>query len=337
MFTWLAGVVWLGGLASSAFAQSDTPRDTRPRWSKDELKTLFTRVQGAARAPSVQAQNEAMGNIAGLAYRVERRASESLEAYARRTLRTREPDHPAVKKGQWLSALTRRFYLDASVRFAHLAKFELSGRDRRYLEKMAGETKRYAAIIAQSLELILEGLEGVVEPLPAVDGEPPERRGAMVRIHGGGKITIEGLDRVKFEDHQPPSERARTGKGALRELFSAQRQYNVSAEMLGRYDRAWKRNRGHVQVVLPAAYPALYLNEVVRGGKQAGMHTLHVMTMSKRGELRELRIRLSPKKAWKKKKLEPTVVRCADEETAELCAKRIRHATVRGAAYFAVD
>lgn len=311
--------------------------DSRPIWSKEELRSLFTRVRDAARLPTARARDEVIGAVAGAAYRVERRVSESLEAYARRTLRTREPHHPAVKQGQWLSALTRQFYADASERFARLAKFELSTADRRYLTRMADETGRYAAVIGQSLELIVEGLNGAVERLPAVGGDRPLRWGAVVRVHSGGTITVEKMDRIRFDGHRPPPDRARTSSGALRELFSAQRQYNVSAEMLGRYDRSWKRNKGHVQVILPAAYPAIYLNEIARAGKEAGMHTVHLMTMSKRGDLRQLLIRLKPSVARRKTRLERVDVRCADEERAEFCAQRIRRATSRGDVHLRVD
>ena len=341
------GSLVLFGVGHPALAQAELPLRTpestgksgqAPDWSKDELKDLFARVQNAARAPTVVAQDEAIAEVAGLAYRVKRGAGESVEGYARRTLRTREPEHPAVKEGQWLLALTRMFYADASARFGHLARFELSHADRQYLQHMSQQTAQYAAVIGQQLQMIIEGLDGTVELLPPVGGEPPTRLGAMVRIHSGGTITIEGLDRVMFKDHRAPEDRARTGSGALREVYSAQRQYNVSAEMLGPYERKWRKNHGHVQVILPSVYPARYLNEVVRGAKEAGMHTLHLLTMTPRGELRELRASLEKASDKAKKKAKDQIeVRCDDDDSAERCARRIRYAATQGTPYFAVD
>src|SRR5687768_8119016 len=188
-------------------------------WSKAELKTMLARVQVAARAPSIEAQDTELANVGGMAYSLARNQGETNEAYAKRVLRKRDPDHPNVKKGQWLSALMRMFYSDVSSRCALLARFELAREDRVYLEKMAQESKQAAAQIASKLELTVEGLEGFVEPLPIVaQGLAPETRGASAMVHRQ-KITIENIDRVTFAGHQPPDDAARTGRGSLREVY----------------------------------------------------------------------------------------------------------------------
>jgi hypothetical protein len=311
-----------------------SPDTSTQNWSKADLRTMLGRVQAAARSATVEAQDTELANIGGMAYAVPRGQGETNEQYAKRVLRKRDPDHPNVKKGQWLSALMRMFYADASARCALLARFETTREDRIFLERMAGEAKAAAAQIASTLELTVEGLEGFVEPLPVATGVAPEGRGAMAMVHHQ-KITIENIDRVTFAGHQPPEDAARTGRGALREVFSAQKQYNVSAQLLGQYESQWRKNRGHLRVVIPAAYPALYLNEIVRGGLEAEMHTLHLMTMSKRGELRELKVALQ----WgmKPKGKKDLVVSCANDVSMQDCAAKLVHAQTAGNAVYALE
>lgn len=325
-----------------ALAVAASPKT--PEWSKSTLKTLLGRVQAAARAQTVQAKDEALANVGGEAYGVSRRTSESNEAYAKRVLRGREPDHPNVKQGQWLSALMRMFYEDVAARADRLARFETNRSDRIYLERMAKEAKQVAGQIAGTLQMVVEGLEGFVEPLPIASGEEPEPRGAMAMVHQG-KITIENLDRITFVRHQPPENAPRTARGALKEVYSAQKQYNVSAQMLGRYERKWRRNRGHVRVVVPAGYPAVYLNEIVRGGIEAGMKTAHVLTMTKRGDLQDLVVPLRRAKTHEGKKRQrkkgrrgkqEVQVSCEDQSSMQACARKIAHARTLGRAVYVV-
>ena len=304
-------------------------------WSKPQVRTMLARIQAAARSTTVEAQDTELANVGGMAYSLERNQGETNEAYAKRVLRKRDPDHPNVKKGQWLSALMRMFYQDVSARCALLARFETAREDRVFLERMAGEAKQAAAQIASTLELTVEGLEGFVEPLPIVaEGLAHEKRGASAMVHHQ-KITIENIDRITFAGHQPPDDAPRTGRGSLREVFSAQKQYNVSAQLLGQYESKWRKNRGHVRVVIPSGYPAIYLNEIVRGGLEAEMHTLHLMTMSKRGELRELRLEV--KWGLKPKGKKERVVTCANDITMQECVSRIVHAQTQGRAVYALE
>jgi hypothetical protein len=309
--------------------------DETQSWDKPTVRQLIARVQAAARAQTIEAKDTELANVGGMAYAVARSQGESNEAYAKRVLRKRNPDHPNVKKGQWLLALMRTFYQDVSDRCAVLARFETARDDRVFFEKMAEETKGVAAQIAGTLQLTVEGLEGFVEPLPIVgEGLAPEPRGAMAMVHQQ-KITIENIDRITFSGHQPPEEATRTGRGSLREVFSAQKQYNVSAQLLGQYERKWRKNRGHVRVVIPSSYPAIYLNEIVRGGLEAEMHTLHLMTMTKRGELRELR--LGMKWGLKPRKKKDLVVNCASDITMQQCVSRIVHAQSNGNAVYGLE
>lgn len=309
-----------------------------PEWNKSTIKSLLGRIQVAARAQSVQAKDQELANVGGAAYGVERRTGESNEGYAKRVLRARDPQHPNVKEGQWLSALMRMFYEDVAARADRLARFETERGDRIYLERMAKEAKQVAGQIAGTLQMVVEGLEGFVEPLPIAPGDDPKPRGAMAMVRQG-KITIENLDRITFVGHQPPEGSPRTARGALREVYSAQKQYNVSAQMLGRYDKIWRRNRGHVRVVVPSGYPAIYLNEIVRGGIEGGMHTAHVMTMTKRGDLQELvlPLRRHEKKRKRKKKGKKEVqVSCDDQSPMQECVRRIAHARTLGSPVYVV-
>ncbi len=307
------------------------PDASTPDWNKAAVRTMLGRAQQAARAPTVEAQDTELAQLGGEAYGVKRNPSESNEVFAKRVVRSRDPDHPNVKSGQWLSALMRMFYADISRRSALLARFETNRNDRVYLEKMSEEAKAASSQIAGTLELTVEGLEGFVEPLPVAVGQAPELRGAMAMVHHQ-KITIENIDRITFNGNQPPDSAGRTAHGSLREVYGALKQYDVSAQMLGQYESQWRKNKGHLRVVIPQEYPAIYLNEIVRGGLEAGMKVLHLMTMSKRGELRELRLPMQwGAKATGKKEV---VVSCSDEIPMQECATRIVHAGTLGSAVY---
>jgi hypothetical protein len=321
-------------IAIAALVVAATPESTQS-WSKADVRTMISRVQAATRAPNIEAQDKELADVGGMAYAVPRNQGESNENYAKRALRKREPDHPNVKKGQWLSALMRMFYLDMSDRCAVLARFETNRDDRIFFEKMAGESKQAANQIAGTLQLTIEGLEGFGEPLPVVPkGSDPKMRGATATVHQQ-KINIENIDRVTFSGHQPPESAARTGRGSLREVFAAMKQYNVSASMLGQYETSWRKNKGHFRAVIPASYPAVYLNEIVRGGLEAEMHTLHLMVMTKRGELRELELPL--KWGLKPKGKKDVVANCADELSMQECVARLVHAQTNGNAVYGLE
>lgn len=324
-------LVALGVTLSAASAVAAAPK--APDWDRKELRGFFARIQNAARAPSVAAKDRAIAQVAGAAYRVPAKSGEGTEAYSKRILRTRAPDHPSVKQGQWLLALTRQLYLDLSKRCRLVSRFERKRRDRQFFEQMAAQTGQVAEQLAGQLELVVEGLDKATEPLPSVGGDPATERGVLAHVHDGGVVTIQRLDRARFVGHQPPEDHPRTGSGALKELYSSQKQFNTFAQTMGKYDRAHREAFGHVQLLLPAAYPAIYLNEVARGGLEAGMHTLHLKTMTKRGELRELRIALSKaakKKRGRRKKVTYVPVRCEDSLPMSKCARKLARARKKG-------
>lgn len=317
-------------LASPALAKGSSA----PEWSSREVDQLLGLIQQAARTQPVAAKDAALAQAAGGAYRVAAKRGESTERYAKRILRKREPDHFNVKKGQWLTALTRRLYLDLSKRCRFLMRFETDRRKRQRLEQTSKDAARIAEMLAERLDVVIQGLEEATEPLPAVGGAPATEIGVVARVHSGGTITIQRLDRVRFEGHQPPDDRPRTKNGALKEVYGAQQQFNRFAQTIGKYDSAHRKQGGHVQVILPAAYPAIYLNEIVHGGQEAKMHTLHLKTMTPKGELRELVLDLRPDKKTRARKKRgaktAVVVTCADEMPMATCAKKLKHASLQG-------
>src|SRR5262245_36854949 len=133
-------------IAIAALIVAATPESTQS-WSKADVRSMIARVQAASRSATAQAQDTEPAHVGGMAYALARNQGESNEQYAKRALRKRDPDHPNVKKGQWLSALMRMFYQDVSERCAVLAKFETTRDDRVFLEKMANEAKQASAQI----------------------------------------------------------------------------------------------------------------------------------------------------------------------------------------------
>lgn len=303
-----------------------------PEWTADEMKQLFGLAQASAQAP-VEQKDAQLLMMAARAYRVTPSGPPSVERHAEQILKQRHPSHPAVKAGQWLTALMRQFYADAADRSAALARFERHRPTRKYFEDMAQQSRSAADFLGKQIQLVVEGFEDAIGALPMLGGDEPSKRGALVLVKGD-KIAIENLDRTTFVNDQPKDAEPRTARGAVKELYSAQKQYNIQSKMFGSYDRKWRDNGGHVQVAIPGAKPAIYLNEVVKAGVPAGMHTLHLMTMTKSGQLREIAIAIDKaglKKARKRKrKAKVTKVRCDDQMPMDACAQRIKHAMAQG-------
>jgi hypothetical protein len=311
-----------------------------PTWAADEVRAIFSRSEMANTGLQGEAQSEELANTGGIAYRVPRDPNEGRDAYIKRVLKKRKPDHPNVKKDQWLTALWRQLYEDLSQRSDSLARIARDRKERAYFEQMAQQAKAAANALAGTLEITIEGLEGFFPPIPIADGEEPVTIGGQASVRGG-VVNIEGIDRARFPNDQIPEKAVRTTRGAIKELFSAMKQYNVSASMIGQYEGAWRKNKGHLRAIIPAAAPALYLNELARAGIEAEMTTIHLMTMSKKGALRELPLQIQKAKPDKKKgkrptkKAEPeaemTEVSCADTLPMQRCAERITEARAGGA------
>ncbi len=303
-----------------------------PDWSAKEMKTLLAQAQAAARAPSVQMREQTLLTMAAAAYRARQvHLSRDMDASAKRILRLRDPDHPDVKKGQWLNALVRRFYDDASTRCRVLGRFARTRPDRTYFEQMAEQTRAVADELARGLLLQVEGLEGFTAPLPIVErGDQPYKFASKVNVGPNGAIDVDGVQRIRFTGHRPPGDDARTARGAVRTLYSAFQFFNRSAKLMAEFDENWAKKRGHVQAVVPGRFPAIYFNEVARAAREAKMRRFHLMVMTKRGDLRELVLDLRPTKARGKKRRPQVPVTCADDSTMTLCAQRIAHAHAKG-------
>lgn len=322
-------VVLIGLLVVAAPGQA-------PAWDTAEMKQLFGLAQMAGQAPGRQQKELALLQLAARAYRFDPPAAPSIERSAQDLLRHRVPEHPAVKSGQWLTALMRQFYEDASKRAEQLSRFERDRGTRQFLEQMAQESNAAAEYLGGQIQLVVDGMDDAIGALPMVGGDTPTKQGALTLLKGD-KLVIENLSRATFVADRPKDDEPRTPRGALKEVYSAYKQYNMQSKMFGEYDSKWRKNGGHIQVAVPATKPALYLNELVRAAVPAGMHTLHVMTMTKKGELREIPIAIAdaglPKRK-RKKKAKVLAATCADDITMEDCAKRIVHAKSQGTARF---
>lgn len=320
-----------------------------PAWTPSELRTYFTRIPQSEGAKTVEEKDSFLADVAGAAYRVPRLPNEATELYAKRVVRKREPNHPNVKKGQWTLALMRLFYQDAGRRADSLSRFERDKNARLYFEAKAREAKQVADAIAGMIEIVVEGMEGFLAPLPIADGVTPEPYGCEASVKNG-TVVVENLERAHFVNDAPPDNTIRTANGAIKELFAAQKQYNVSATMLGMYEEIWRKNQGNLRVVIPGAAPTTYLNELALAGVEADMHTVQVMCMTQKGELRALRLYLTPAKAKAALKVKkppkgkkappapkaPVEVSCASKLPMQKCVERLAEAAQQGPILFRV-
>lgn len=317
---------------ATALAAPDAP----PEWSVQDLQRLAAELSQVRNVQDPAARDLAFLQIAGRMYaEPPARTVDGPDAYARQILKRRSPDMYQVKEGQEIDALLARLYADVATRCRALGRFETDRHVRRFLQELERGAEAAVAATAPHLQFQVEGLEGFFEPLARSSGEPPSKLGALVKVHSGGVVTVEKLDRVRFENHQPPQGVRRTD-GAIHELMAAQKQYNISAELLGRYEPSWRRNRGHVQLAVPGNYPSRYLNEVVRSARLAGMHTLHVLVVDGRGELQEIPVKLQTLRPEKGSPT-PVEVECEDAMAMQECVARIRHASLRGRPYMAAS
>lgn len=327
-FGFLAMMVAIASLGGAGAARSQpsslAPKSAEakePSWSLKELQGLLAEIAHAGRAAHVSTKDQSLIVAAARGYGVERLGGEPAESFARRVLRTRSPHHPNVKRGQWLVALMRQVYLDVAARSRSLARFARDRKKRKWLEDTAKEADGASRTLVRELQVEVDGLEGFIELPPRVGGRPLGRTGARAEVQAGA-IVVERLPRSRFKNHRPPPEAARTRNGSLREVYSALRQFDTTARMLGQYDPAWRKKLGHLQLVIPAAYPAIYLNEIVRAAKEARVKVLHLITLNGEGELREITMRVDPPRRARGKK----ILTCADGEPMPSCAGRLAHA-----------
>ena len=95
-----------------------------------------------------KARDEGLLRLAAQAYKVQRLPSESLQRFAKRVLRTRDPNHHVVKKDQWLLALANRLYADLAIRCKSLARNQQRQRDRTWFAESAKAFEGHASTIA---------------------------------------------------------------------------------------------------------------------------------------------------------------------------------------------
>lgn len=309
-----------------------------PDWSKDELKTLYTRTEAAGRLETTEAQDAEMARTMGSAYRVLPSAGETADGYARRVLKKIEPVHPEVQSGQWTLALARRFYLDTGKRAETLSRLEPSRQDRQLLEVRAKQSKAAVEAIAGLLVTKLD-TGGLVAPMPSAPGDKASSFGCEAHVRGE-KLEVNRLDRMTFAGHVPPADVVRTGKGAIRELVSVMKEYNVRAQTMGIIDPAMKAGNKKLRVFLPGAHPARYLNELVRAAEEGGMTQVFVMVLDPTdGKMRELPLLTTapkaaprrPKKKGAKAPAAPVTLRCDDDASMQACASKLATARADGA------
>jgi hypothetical protein len=314
-----------------------------PSWDAVELSNIFGRIQAANTQLKGDAQSDELAAIAGIAYRIPIMQGEARDAYVKRVLKRRRPDHPNVKSTQWLTALYRQFYEDLAARCDQMSRLARDRKERQFFEQMTQQSKNAANLLAAQLEIVIDGLEGFYAPLPVADGEDPVTFGGQVSVRGG-VITIDGMDRMRFQDDRPKESAVRTTKGALKELYAAVKQYNISQSMIANYENTYRKNKGQLRVIVPAASPAIYLNEIARAGIEAEMATIHLMTISKKGALNEIplaitrpKVKHEKKKATKRAEPDLAEASCADTLPMQKCIERIAEAHAKGSVFFRLD
>jgi len=295
-----------------------------PEWSASEVRGLYDAAVSAIQQPNPQVRDEGVANAAGNAYKVPRRGGESVDGYARRVLKHRDPSHPEVRSGLWIAALAARFYEDLGRRATIVARFETERRARLGLEQAAKEALAAAASIAPDLEVKVEGLEGFIAPLPRAPGVEAALYGARAVVRGM-TISIEDMDRATFEGDAPRASAERTGTGALRDLYSAFKQFDLHSEMFARVEPQKKKDVGKVRVFVPAARTGGYFNEIARAAQEAKYRELYLMVLGPQtGGLRTIPIALSKAPLPRAKKKEGWVeVRCREDEGMQACVDRI--------------
>lgn len=309
------------------------PAGAEPSWSTEELQAIVVRLGDAGARPDVREKDLALALTAGQAYGVTSpREEENLDGFARRVVRHRDPHHLKVKDGQWLTALMRQLYADIETRGTALARFERDRHLRRWLEQRSTEAGAAKAVLARELEVQVEGLEGTVALPPRVGGDAPSYRGAKAEVTGD-KLIVERLPRATLVGGRIAPETPRTQRGSVRELYSALKQFDTTASMLGRYDSDWAKKRGHVQAILPAAGQASVLNELVRAALEAKMKVVHLITLDRDGQPREIALQLRMPKS-KRRRVALASVDCRDDMDMDTCAKRIAHAHSSGPVHF---
>lgn len=322
-------MLWAAFLFLMLAPAAEGPSGSAGQWSFPDLVRLSGELRSVQSLSDPKARDQALAALAGTMYGLGISPNEAPQTFSKRLLQQVGSDLPSVKEGQELDAVLMRLYSDVAARARQLARFERDRQRRQFLMQLEAGAQQAVAQIAPTLQFQVDGFDGFFEPLPRSTGEPPSRLGVKVMVHGGGSIRVEQLDRVHFQNHRPPADVRRSG-GAIHELMAAQKQYNISARLLGRYEPSWNENKGHVQLAVPQNYPSIYLNETIRAARNAGMHTLHLLVTGPRGKLREISGKLT--------KSGPGLpIHCEDELIMQACVQRVRHASLQGAFRFSAE
>lgn len=295
-----------------------------PAWSLKDLRRIVAELDAAGRHPDVRAKDEQLALAAARAYGEVPRPGDDVAKLSVRTLTGRVPTHPEVEAGQELLALMRQLYADISERAGRLGRLTRDRKDRAWLEETATGAGQAADTLASEIRVKLAGIQDAVELPPKAPGDAPTGIGAKAEVVQG-RIIVERLPRATFVGDRPPADLARTRGGALREVRAALKQFDTTAQMLGQYDPEWKKKRGHLQVIIPARAPAIYLNEIWRAAGEVSMRWIHLLTLDG-GELKEIPLRVSASKRAK-----ATAVSCPDDQVMSQCALRLAHARAEGA------
>ncbi len=312
------------------------PLGTAPTWEKNEVKSLFLRAEAAGNAPDMNAE---LARVIGAAYRLQAIQNESTDAFARRLTKRREPGHPDVKQGSWVTAATRQFYRDLAARADTLARVEIDRNDRMFFEMKSSQAKAAVEELGKILLTKVEGAKGFMSPLPIGTGQDGNKFGCEAIVRND-KIEVNNLERVTFIDNAPKLDAARTGSGSLKELAASMKEWNLRADMMGQIDPLMKKGSHLLRIFAPAAAPAIYLNELLRAAKETSMKKVFVMVTDKAdGKLKEIvLVTEAPVVKVKLKKPEIFVdVRCKDGEPIQICVDRMVELNTQGSLVFKVD
>ena len=285
------------------------------------MRVHIQQVQLAAQQQDPNLRDEALLRAAAQAYKVARLPSESPQLFAKRTLRTRDPKHHAVKKDQWLLALANRMYADLAARCENLARTQSRKRDRAWFQENAQAFKAYAATIAGMLRLKVPGVEAEIEPLAHARGLTARVVGIEVTVLGDG-IAIEQNRRISFPENRPPPDANRSARGSLMSLLNSLKQHQIFGKLMAKSKRRKNPKLGKTRLFVPQSKPALYLNELLRAAKEAKYKTAYVMTfMPKSRKLAHIPVMLRKPNKKDRKRFELRKVQCRDDEVMQSCAE----------------
>ncbi|MEE2900781.1 MAG: hypothetical protein VYC39_00545 [Myxococcota bacterium] len=298
-----------------------TTGQVAPDWNAATVRSHIQQAQFAAQQQDPKARDEGLLRLAAQAYKVERLPSESVQLFAKRVLRTRDPKHHAVKKDQWLLALANRLYADFSTRCKNLARNQQRKRDRAWFAENAKAFDGYARTIAGMLRLKVPGVEAEIEPLALARGLTSRVVGIEVTVLGDG-ISIEQNRRISFPENQPPPDANRSARGSLMSLLNSLKQHQIFGKLMAKSKRKKNPNLGKVRLFVPQKKPALYLNELLRAAKEAKYKIAYVMTfMPKTRKLAHIPVMLRKPTRKERKRFKIKKAQCRDEETMQSCAE----------------